>query len=75
MSIDPKIQQMRKMRDHSSVAALHAKVVIKLPWLTKKCKYTLAKKILYTKLIYCDYPNKNFEHPDLKITKIWVQQK
>ena len=37
--------------------------------------YTFAKKILYAKLIYCDHPNKNVEHPDLRITKIWVQQK
>ena len=66
---------MRKMRDHSSVAALHARVVIRLPRLAKKCKYTLAKKKLYTKLTYCDYSNKNFEYPDLKSTKIWVQQK
>ena len=27
------------------------------------------------KLTYCDYSNKNFEHVDLRITKIWVQQK
>ena len=37
--------------------------------------YTLAKKILYAKITYCDYPNKIFEHLDLRITKIWVQQK
>ena len=37
--------------------------------------HTLAKKILYAKLTYWDYFNKNFEHPDLRITKIWVQQK
>ena len=36
----------------------------------KKCIYTLAKKILYAKLAYCDYPNKNFENPDLRIIKI-----
>ena len=36
--------------------------------------YTLTKNILYAKLIYCDHLNKNFEHLDLKITKIWVQQ-
>ena len=41
----------------------------------KICIYILVKKILYAKLIYCDYPNKNVKHPDLKITKIWVQQK
>ena len=28
------------------------------------------KKKLYTKLTYCDHPNKNREYPDLKITKI-----
>ena len=37
--------------------------------------YTLAKKILYVKITYCDYSNKNVEHSDLRITKIWVQQK
>ena len=37
--------------------------------------YALTKKILYAKLTYCDQPNKNVEHPDLRITKIWVQQK
>ena len=37
--------------------------------------YTLAKNILYAKLTYCDYPNKIFEHPNLIIIKIWVQQK
>ena len=26
--------------------------------------HTLAKKILYAKLTYCDYLNKNFEHLD-----------
>ena len=31
--------------------------------------------MLYAKLTYCDYLNKNFEYPDLRITKIWVQQK
>ena len=36
--------------------------------------YTFAKKILYAKLIYCDYHNKNFEHFDLRITKIWVKK-
>ena len=36
---------------------------------------TLAKKILYAKLTYCDYPNKNVEHLDLRITKIWIQPK
>ena len=43
-------------------------------WLAKKKYiYTLVKKILYAKLTYCDHPNKNIEHPDLRITKIWVQ--
>ena len=37
--------------------------------------YIFPKKILYAKLIYCDHPNKNVEHLDLRITKIWVQQK
>ena len=32
--------------------------------------HSLAKKILYAKLTYYDYPNKNFEYPDLRITKI-----
>ena len=42
----------------------------------KKSIYTLAKNILlYAKLIYRDYLNKNVEHPDLRIIKIWVQQK
>ena len=52
-----------------SVAALHQ------PALQKKMYiYTCSKKILYAKLTYCDYPNKNFEHPNLRITKICVQQ-
>ena len=54
---------------------LQAMVVIGLPWLGKKCIYTLAKKLLYVKLTYCDHLNKNIEHIDLKITKSWVQQK
>ena len=37
--------------------------------------YILAKKILYAKLTYCKYLNKNVEHPNLRITKIWIQQK
>ena len=37
--------------------------------------HTLAKKKLYAKIIYCDHPNKNVEHPGLRITKIWFQQK
>ena len=45
---------------------------------TLTCKkmyiYILAKKILYAKLTYCNHPNKNFEHPNLRITKIWVQK-
>ena len=40
--------------------------------LQKKCIYTLAKKILYAKLTYYDYLNKNLELLDLRITKIWV---
>ena len=36
--------------------------------------YILAKKILYAKLTYCNHPNKNFEHPNLRIKKIWVQK-
>ena len=35
--------------------------------------YILAKK-LYAKLTYCDYPKKNIEHPDLRITKIWFNK-
>ena len=46
------------------------RVVTGPPGLSKKCIHTLAKKLLYTKLTYCDYPNKNFEHPDLSIIKI-----
>ena len=42
------------------------------PNLQLTCKtiyiYT-CKKILYAKLIYFDHPNKNVEHPNLKITK------
>ena len=37
----------------------------------KNCIYTLAKYI-YIKLTYCDHSNKNVEHPNLGITKIWV---
>ena len=33
------------------------------------------KKNLYTKLTYYDNLNKNVEQPDLKITRICVQQK
>ena len=31
--------------------------------------YTLAKKELYVKLIYCNDLNKNVEYPNLRITK------
>ena len=31
---------------------------------------TKKKKKIYTKLTYCDHPNKNREYLDLKITKI-----
>ena len=41
----------------------------------QKNVYTLAKNILYTKLIYCDHYNKNIEHSNLRITKIWVKKK
>ena len=41
----------------------------------KNCIYTLVKKILYAKLTYCDQSNKNVKYPNLRITKIWVQQK
>ena len=51
------------------------KVVTGSPWVAKKCIYTLVKKLLYVKLTYCDHPNKNIEHLDLRITKSWVQQK
>ena len=37
--------------------------------------YLSKKKNLYAKIIYCDHPNKNVEHPNLRITKIWFQQK
>ena len=37
--------------------------------------YTCQKKNLYAKHIYCDYPNENVEHPDLRIAKIWFQKK
>ena len=33
------------------------------------------KKKLYVKLTYFDHPNKNVEHPDMRITKSWVEQK
>ena len=25
-------------------------------------------------MTYCDHPNKNVEHPDLRIIKIWVNK-
>ena len=37
--------------------------------------YIQALAALYAKLTYCDYLYENFEHSDLRITKIWVQQK
>ena len=27
---------------------------------------------IYSKLTYCDHSNKNVEHPDLGIAKIWL---
>ena len=30
-------------------------------------------KYIYTKLTFCNHLNKNIEHPNLRITKIWVQ--
>ena len=51
---------------------MQAKVVTRPPWLAKNGIYTFAqkkKKKLYVKLTYCDHPNKNVEHPNLKITK------
>ena len=64
-----------------TVAVLHASQGGHRTTLTckKKCIYTLAKnilyEILYAKLTYCDHPNKNFEHPNLRIAKICVQKK
>ena len=49
---------------------LHQIRKVTRPGLSKKCIHTLTKKLLYAKLTYCDYPNKNFEHPDLSIIKI-----
>ena len=38
--------------------------------------YTSQKKQkIDVKLTYCDHPNKDVEYFDLRITKIWVQQK
>ena len=46
------------------------------PDLQKMTYIHLAKKEKKNvKLTYCDCPNKNVEHPDLRITKSWVQQK
>ena len=36
----------------------------------KKCIYILKIYILFTKLTYFDYPNKNVEHLYLKIIRI-----
>ena len=59
-----------------SVVALHASQGSQdHPDLQKNIFIHLTKKILYAKLTCCDYPNKYFEHPNLRITKIWVQQK
>ena len=58
------------------VVALHASQGSQdHPDLQKNIFIHLTKKILYAKLTCCDYPNKYFEHPNLRITKIWVQQK
>ena len=43
-----------------------------LTWKKKMYTYTLVQKILYAKLTYFDHLDKNIEHPDLRITKIWV---
>jgi len=32
------------------------------------------QNILYAKLTYYDYFNKNYEHTDLRITKIWIKK-
>ena len=49
------------------------------PNLQKKCVYIyiyiFAIKNLYAKLTYFNHSNKNVECSDLKITKIWIQQK
>ena len=49
---------------------MQAKIVIGSPRLAKKCINTLAKKILYAKLNYYNYLNKNFKNPNMRITKI-----
>ena len=54
---------------------MQVRVVTRSLLLVKKFMYILAKKILYAKLTYCKYLNKNVEHPNLRITKIWIQQK
>ena len=48
----------------SLAVSQQGKVVTRPPWLAH-----VAKKILYAKLTYCDHPNKNVEHPDLRIIK------
>jgi len=52
---------------------MQVRVVIRPPWLAKNCIYAFVKnkkiKKLYVKLTYCDNPNKNVEHLDLRITK------
>ena len=49
------------------------------PWLAKNGIYIIGKKKkkkkLYVKLTYYDNSNKNVDHPVLRITKSWVQQK
>ena len=58
------------------VVALHASQGGHKTTLTcKKIYVYICQKILYAKLTYCDYHNKNFEHFDLRITKIWVEKK
>ena len=52
----------------STLATPHASQ----PWLAKNVYIHLPKKILYAKITYYDYPNKNVKHLDLRITKIWV---
>lgn len=63
-------------RSIDPVAALHASQAGHKTTMTcKKIIYTLAKNILYAKLTYCHHSIKNYEHLDLRITKMWVQQK
>ena len=33
----------------------------------------MQKKYVYTKLTYFDYPNKNIDHLDLRIARIFIQ--